>query len=94
MTFHSQSDVPVPYGRIVPRWREGGKSPDSSEPDDYPDYPDYHASKPLLAATLQSHCGGDSGRFDYLDELVRYLQVSWIRGIKKISPSEFQSLTK
>ena len=64
MTFHSQSDVPVPYGRIVRR-QGGGQT----------ELTDYHSTKPLLAATLQSHCGGVSGRFDYLDQLVEHLQV-------------------
>lgn len=63
MTFHSQSDVPVPYGRIVRQQDIQGETTD------------YHSTKPLLVATLQSHCGGDSGRFDYLDELVKHVQV-------------------
>ena len=64
MTFHSHSDVPVPYGKIVRR--QGGGLAELT---------DYHSTKPLLAATLQSHCGGVSGRFDYLDQLVEHLQV-------------------
>jgi len=62
MTFHSHSDVPVPYGRIVKATHPGAPT-------------DYYSTKPLLAATLQSHCGGDSGRFDYLDELVNHMKV-------------------
>jgi len=63
MTFQTHSDVPVPYGRII-------RKLDKEETDT-----DYYSSKPLLAATLQSHCAGQSGRFDYLDKLVEHVQV-------------------
>ena len=66
MTFHSHSDVPVPYGRIVKATHPG-------------DPTDYYSTKPLLAATLQSHCGGDSRRFDYLDELVNHMKVRIVK---------------
>ena len=65
MTFHSTSDVPVPYGRMIKRKRSLNLS----------EIKDYYSTKPKLAATLQSHCGGDSGRFAYLDEIVKHGQV-------------------
>ena len=65
MTFLHHSDVPVPYGRIVPR-QDGDKKV----------VEDIYSTKPKLVATLQSHCGGGSGRFEYIDQLVNYLQVS------------------
>ena len=65
MTFMHHSDVPVPYGRIVHR-----------QVDSKNQVEDVYSTKPKLVATLQSHCGGGSGRFEYIDQLVKYLQVS------------------
>ena len=66
MTFHSHSDVPVPYGRIVRR-RDKAQLTQPQR--------DFHSDKPLLVAALMSHCGGESGRVGYLDQLVRHVKV-------------------
>ena len=63
MTFRTNSDVPVPYGRFIRRVDKG-------ETDQ-----DFNSSKPLLVATLQSHCESQSGRFDYIDQLIKHIQV-------------------
>ena len=66
MTFQHHSDVPVPYGRIVKR-QDGMKNR----------VEDISSTKHKLVATLQSRCGAPSGRFEYIDQLVKYLQVSF-----------------
>ena len=66
MTFQLHSDVSVPYGRIEHR-QDSMKNM----------VEDVFSTKHKLVATLQSHCGGGSGRFEYIDQLVKYIQVSF-----------------
>ena len=64
MTYHSNSDVPVPYGRVV---RTEQHHPHQLR--------DYHGEKTGGVAILASNCGGRSGRYHYLDSLINHLQV-------------------
>jgi hypothetical protein len=66
MSFHSQSDVPTPLGRIVRRTDRAQLTQPQR---------DFHSAKPLLVAALQSFCGGQSDRVGYLDQLVRHVKV-------------------
>nr|CAD7400288.1 unnamed protein product [Timema cristinae] len=70
MSYRSDSDVPVPYGRallltgvekVQMAMREANK--------------DYHRNNTKMAAILISNCGGNNGRVKYLDELKKHLQV-------------------
>nr|CAD7458324.1 unnamed protein product [Timema tahoe] len=70
MSYRSDSDVPVPYGRallltgvekVQMVMREANK--------------DYHRNNTKMAAILISNCGGNNGRVKYLDELKRHLEV-------------------
>ncbi|CAG2063831.1 unnamed protein product, partial [Timema podura] len=70
MSYRSDSDVPVPYGRallltgvekVQMAMREVNK--------------DYHRNNTKMAAILISNCGGNNGRVKYLDELKRHLEV-------------------
>ena len=53
MTYHSSSDVPVPYGRVVPRV-EGEEERDKEKKEMARDY---HAEKSKGVALLASNCG-------------------------------------
>ena len=53
MTYHSSSDVPVPYGRVVPRF-EGEEERDREKKEKARDY---HAEKSKGVALLASNCG-------------------------------------
>ena len=66
MTYHSHSDVPVPYGRVVKRGEQEQQQQQIRN---------YHGEKVRGVAILASNCGGSSGRFKYLDKLVQSLQV-------------------
>ena len=63
MSFHSSSDVPVPYGRVVRGTGRTGRDIGVEEKE----------ARPELAAIMQSHCAGQSGRFSLLDRLVTAL---------------------
>ena len=63
MSYHSVSDVPVPYGRVV-----------RTLPQDLHHDRDYHGEKDHGVAILASNCGGRSGRYHYLDSLLKHLQ--------------------
>ena len=58
MNYHSTSDVPVPYGRVVPRKSHDGKEESR----------DFFSEKSKGVALLASNCGGPSGRYNYLDK--------------------------
>ena len=62
MTYRSDSDVPVPYGRVV-------RSQSFSKPRNY------HQEKEKGAAILVSNCHADSGRLQYLELLMKHLPV-------------------
>ena len=62
MNYHSASDVPVPYGRVVPKESTG------HEDDDKGGVRDFHHEKKKGVALLASNCGGPSGRYNYLDK--------------------------
>ena len=64
MTYHSGSDVPVPYGRVI-------------RTEDPPHQRNYHAEKEDGVAILASNCGGRSGRYHYLDSLMKHLPVKY-----------------
>ena len=59
MNYHSTSDVPVPYGRILPK-----ESSDKKEKE----LTDFFRKKMKGVALLASNCGGNSGRYNYLDK--------------------------
>ena len=63
MNYHSTSDVPVPYGRVVPKESSGhvGKEVGGG-------LRDFHREKKRGVALLASNCGGQSGRYNYLDK--------------------------
>ena len=60
MNYHSSSDVPVPYGRVVPKKSKGEELK--------PGLRDFYAEKKKGVALLASNCGGASGRYNYLDK--------------------------
>ena len=57
MNYHSASDVPVPYGRVVPKEMTGEE-----------EVRNFHRVKKKGVALLASNCGGPSGRYNYLDK--------------------------
>ena len=63
MNYHSTSDVPVPYGRVVPKKSHVGKNKQGAE-----GLRDFHNEKKKGVALLASNCGGASGRYNYLDK--------------------------
>ena len=66
MTYRTDSDVPVPYGRVLPRRQVGGGGGGGGgDP----------STKTRGVALLASNCGGASGRYHYLDALVTKLKV-------------------
>ena len=54
MTYHSSSDVPVPYGRVVPRFEGEEEERDKEKMEKARDY---HAEKSKGVALLASNCG-------------------------------------
>jgi hypothetical protein len=67
MTYRSDSDVPVPYGRVVRNTR--GKASTSHH------NRNFHGEKEHVVAILASNCGGKSGRYHFLDSLIKHLPV-------------------
>ena len=61
MNYHSNSDVPVPYGRVVSKESTG------LEKEAEGGLKDFHRVKKRGVALLASNCGGPSGRYNYLD---------------------------
>ena len=59
MNYHSTSDVPVPYGRILPKEKSDNKEEELT---------DFFRKKRKGVALLASNCGGNSGRYNYLDK--------------------------
>ncbi|XP_031355240.1 alpha-(1,3)-fucosyltransferase 6-like [Photinus pyralis] len=67
MTYSLHSDIPVPYGRTV--W--------NNAPVDVWDYGTWQQSKnqTVLVALMASNCGGQSGRWQYISELRKHIQI-------------------
>ena len=81
MTYHSSSDVPVPYGRVVPgpsvEGEEGVRNYHGEERGGvlfFCSWPKCKIAKCKTGekrkgvALLASNCGGISGRYNYLDK--------------------------
>ena len=68
MTFRSDSDVPVPYGRVVRSTATGVVTVAEQKRN-------FHGEKERGLAILASNCGGQSGRYNYLDSLIKNVQV-------------------
>ncbi|KFM64697.1 Glycoprotein 3-alpha-L-fucosyltransferase A, partial [Stegodyphus mimosarum] len=66
MTYRSDSDVPVPYGRTVKLT--------ATEMEHFQEK-NYALSKRRSVAILGSNCGGQNYRWDYVDELQKYIPV-------------------
>lgn len=66
MTYRSDSDVPVPYGRTVPLTPEEGSVYEER---------DFAKSKSRGVAILGSNCGGQNRRWDYVRELQKHMTV-------------------
>ena len=64
MNYHSTSDVPVPYGRVIPKKSIGQEGKDEGEGRSR----DFYHEKKKGVALLASNCGGVSGRYKYLDK--------------------------
>ena len=67
MTYRSDSDVPVPYGRVV-RNTQGKASTMHHKRN-------FHGEKEHVVAILASNCGGKSGRYHFLDSLIKSVPV-------------------
>ena len=67
MSYHSASDVPVPYGRVV-------KKLQANLSDSYLER-NFHGEKELGVAIVASHCDVKSGRFNYLNALQKDIKV-------------------
>ena len=67
MTFRSDSDVPVPYGRVIKNIEDKSYSAFQKK--------NFHGEKEKFLATLASNCGGQSGRYHYLDNLIKHIPV-------------------
>ena len=64
MNYHYTSDVPVPYGRVIPKKSTDQEGKDEGEEG----LRDFHREKKKGVALLASNCGGASGRYKYLDK--------------------------
>ncbi|KAG7155879.1 Alpha-(1 3)-fucosyltransferase C-like 9 [Homarus americanus] len=69
MSYRLDSDVPVPYGRIIPK--------SQSSITTAPPVKDYWANKTKykMAAWMVSHCGTESRREWFVKELVHFMKV-------------------
>ena len=65
MNYHSTSDVPVPYGRVIPKKSTDQEGEDEGEEEGLRDF---YCEKKKGVALLASNCGGTSGRYNYLDK--------------------------
>ncbi|XP_064488960.1 3-galactosyl-N-acetylglucosaminide 4-alpha-L-fucosyltransferase FUT3-like [Ornithodoros turicata] len=83
MTYRSDSDIPVPYGRTV------RLSPE--EKGAVGQLRNFAAQKARLVAILGSNCGGTNRRWDYVHELEKYIQVDIYGGCgnKAVCPGHF-----
>lgn len=79
MTYRSDSDIPVPYGRTE-------RLPKTAQED----LRNFAASKEKMATILGSNCGGKNGRWQYIRELAKHINVD-IYGAcgKKVCPGHF-----
>lgn len=66
MTYRSDSDVPVPYGRTVPL---------TPEEEVFFEAKDFARLKTRGVAILGSNCGGQNHRWDYVRELQKHMMV-------------------
>lgn len=81
MTYRSDSDVPVPYGRTV-RLQDPPPIEDASR--------NFSASKNKLVSILASNCGGKNQRWRYIKELSRHIPVDiYGRCGTKVCPGHF-----
>lgn len=69
MTYRMDSDIPMPYGRILP------KSKDSEVSERFRRIPREGKSRRLVAAMI-SHCETHSRREDYVKQLKQYIPVT------------------
>ncbi|XP_076332811.1 4-galactosyl-N-acetylglucosaminide 3-alpha-L-fucosyltransferase FUT6-like [Tachypleus tridentatus] len=67
MTYRSDSDIPVPYGRTVPLSK--------AEKAQINSLPNYAKLKSRLVAVMGSNCGGANKRWQYIHSLEKYLKV-------------------
>ncbi|XP_040579466.1 alpha-(1,3)-fucosyltransferase 7 [Lepeophtheirus salmonis] len=67
MTFRHDSDIPVPYGRTI-------------RIKDTLIQPDIYSNKPKFLAAMASNCGGISRRWDFINELKKYLVIDVFGG--------------
>ncbi|XP_066258422.1 glycoprotein 3-alpha-L-fucosyltransferase A-like isoform X2 [Euwallacea similis] len=65
MSYRSDSDIPVPYGRTILRPYPNKKNEVTSEV----------KRRDVLVAILGSNCGGINHRWDYVRELQKYIDV-------------------
>ncbi|XP_066153424.1 glycoprotein 3-alpha-L-fucosyltransferase A-like isoform X2 [Euwallacea fornicatus] len=65
MTYRSDSDIPVPYGRTIMK-----PNPDREIETVFQD-----KRRDVLVAILGSNCGGNNHRWDYVRELQKYIDV-------------------
>uniref|UniRef100_A0A023GFR3 Fucosyltransferase n=1 Tax=Amblyomma triste TaxID=251400 RepID=A0A023GFR3_AMBTT len=82
MTYRSDSDVPVPYGRTV----------QLSEPPlgSAATLRNFSAAKTKLVAILSSNCGGPNKRWPYIRELSKHVAVDVYGGCgTKVCPGHF-----
>nr|CAD7574517.1 unnamed protein product [Timema californicum] len=70
MSYRSDSDVPVPYGRALLLTGVEKVQMAMREANE-----DYHRNNTKMATILISNCGGNNGRVKYLDELKKHLEV-------------------
>ena len=82
MNYHSTSDVPVPYGRVVPRKSHDGKEESR----------DFFSEKSKGVALLASNCGGPSGRYNYLDKCAIDGIFFFILKINRYPPSHMSTM--
>lgn len=80
MTYRSDSDVPVPYGRTL----------QLSDDDTMDVLQDYASSKSKLVAILGSNCGGANLRWPYVRELSKHVKVDIYGGCgTRVCPGHF-----
>ncbi|KAL1497992.1 hypothetical protein ABEB36_008864 [Hypothenemus hampei] len=83
MTYRSDSDIPVPYGRtVLKKWPIKRQNQI------------YEKKLDVLVAILGSNCGGQNHRWDYVKQLQKFIQVDVYGGcgpFKKSCPGHFKS---
>nr|XP_027220927.1 alpha-(1,3)-fucosyltransferase 7-like [Penaeus vannamei]XP_027220929.1 alpha-(1,3)-fucosyltransferase 7-like [Penaeus vannamei]XP_027220930.1 alpha-(1,3)-fucosyltransferase 7-like [Penaeus vannamei]XP_027220931.1 alpha-(1,3)-fucosyltransferase 7-like [Penaeus vannamei] len=80
MNYRMDSDIPVPYGRTL-KLAEGERPNNTI---------DYFSTKSKLAAIMGSNCGGQNGRWEYVYELEKHLELDTYGGCGKLQcPGHF-----